>query len=97
MDALTKKKGDSRVEIRVSSDDKELYEYAKSLMGFTSFSEFVRHILTKESKAIIEEKNRILASERDKAIFFKALMGNEEQPNDALLEAIKYHDASINA
>lgn len=53
---LQRKKGDSRVEIRVSSDDKELYEYAKSLMGFTSFSEFVRHILTKESKAIIEEK-----------------------------------------
>ena len=95
MDALTKKKGDSRVEFRVSSDDKELFEYAKRLSGFTSFSEFVRHILTKESKSILEEKNRILVSERDKEIFFNALMGKEEPPNTALLDAIRYHDELV--
>jgi len=84
-----------RIEFRVSSEDKELFEYAKSIMGFNSFSEFVRHILIKESKSIIEEKNRILASKRDKEIFFNALMGKEQTPNSALLEAIKYHNELI--
>lgn len=84
-------KSSSRVEFRISAEDKELFEYAKTLMGYSSFSEFVRHVLTKESKAIIEEKNRILASKRDKEIFFNALMGKEEPPNNALIDAINYH------
>ena len=96
MDTVIKKKGDSRIDFKVSSEDKELFNYAKTLMGFTSLSEYVRHILTKESKAIVEEKNRILASERDKEIFFNALMGKEEPPNTALLDAIKYHDELVN-
>lgn len=95
METSAKKGGNSRVEFRVSSEDKELFEYAKTLMGYTSFSEFVRHILTKESKAIIEEKNRILSSERDKEIFFNALMGKEEPVNNALVEAINYHKKLI--
>jgi len=85
------KNSSRRIEFRVSTEDKELFEYAKSLTGYTSFSEFVRHILIKESKSIIEEKNKILASEKDKEIFFNALMGKEEPPNKALLNAIKYH------
>jgi hypothetical protein len=48
--------------------------------------------LTKESKAIIAEEHRILASKRDKAIFFEALMGKEEKPNQSLISAIKLHN-----
>ena len=95
METSINKKGSKRVEFRVSTEDKALFEYAKTLMGYTSFSEFVRHILVKESKAIIEEKNRILASKRDKEIFFNALMGKEEPPNAALLDAIKDHDKLV--
>lgn len=96
MDTSLNKKDSKRIEFRVSAEDKELFEYAKTLMGYTSFSEFVRHILIRESKAIVEEKNRILASEKDKEIFFNALMGKEDPPNNALREAIKYHDKLIN-
>ena len=92
MDTSLRKKGDSRIEIRVSNEDKELFEYASSLRGFKSFSEFLRVILTKESKAIIAEENKILVSKRDKAIFFNALMGKEEKPNQSLISAIKYHN-----
>ncbi len=92
MDTTLKKKGDSRIEIRVSNEDKELFEYASSLRGFKSFSEFLRVILTKESKAIIAEENQILASKRDKEIFFNALMGDEEKPNQALISAIRSHN-----
>ncbi len=96
MDTTVKKTDNKRIEFRASSEDKELFEYAKSLMGYTSLSEFFRHILTRESKSIVEEKNRILASKRDKEIFFNALMGKEEVPNTALLDAIKYHDKLVN-
>jgi len=92
MDATIIKKGDSRIEIRVSNDDKELFEYASKLRGFKSLSEFLRVVMTRESKAIIAEENKILTTKRDRAIFFNALMGKEEPPNKSLISAIKYHN-----
>jgi len=97
MDTTTSKKGENRVEFRISNEDKELFEYAKQLKGFKTFSEFARFVLTKEAKAIVREENKILASKRDKEIFFNALMGEEHRPNTSLLEAIKYHDELIHS
>lgn len=91
------KKGENRVEFRVSNEDKELFEYAKQLKGFRTFSEFARYIITREAKAIVKEENKILATKRDKEIFFNALMGEEHKPNESLLAAIKYHDELITA
>jgi uncharacterized protein (DUF1778 family) len=91
MERIQRKKEDSRVEFRVSKKDKELFEYASSLKGFKSFSEFARLVIHKEVKAIVEEEKRILISKRDKEIFFNALMGKEEKPNEALISAIKFH------
>ncbi len=95
MELTASKKGDSRVEFRVSNEDKELFEYAKRLKGFKTFSEFARYVITKEAKAIVKEENSILASKRDKEIFFNTLMGDEHEPNESLLAAIKYHDELI--
>jgi len=91
MDSTISKKGESRVEFRVSLEDKELFEYAKQLSGFKTFSEFARFIITREAKAIVKEETKILASKRDKEIFFNALMGKENKPNESLLAAIQYH------
>ena len=95
MDSSASKKGENRVEFRVSNEDKELFEYAKQLRGFKTFSEFARYVITKEAKAIVKEENKILASKRDKEIFFNVLMGDEHQPSESLLAAIKYHDELI--
>lgn len=97
MDIPVKKKGESRVEFRVSNEDKELFEYAKQLKGFKTFSEFARFVITKEAKAIVKEENRILASKIDKELFFNVLMGEEHQPNESLIAAIKFHDVLITA
>lgn len=91
MEITQRKKEGSRVEFRVSKEDKELFEYASNLRGFKSFSEFARLILHREVKAIVDEEKSILISKRDKEIFFNALMGIEEKPNEALISAIKYH------
>jgi uncharacterized protein (DUF1778 family) len=85
---LNKKKENSRIEIRVTHEDKELFELASQLQGFKSFSEFLRVVLTKEAKAIIAAEKSFLKSERDKKVFFDALMGKEESPNSALISAI---------
>ena len=95
MASLTSKRENERIEFRVSKEDREFFEYASRLRGFKSFSEFVRLAIHKEAKAIVEEEKSILISKRDKEIFFNALMGVEEKPNDALISAIKFHDEMI--
>ena len=95
MSATVHNKRDKRVEIRVSNEDKELFEYAKRLSGFKTFSEFARYVITREAKAIVNEENKILASKRDRELFFNFLMGEEHQPNESLLSAIKHHNELI--
>ncbi len=96
MAPITKKKDSNRIEFRISQEEKDLFEYASSLRGFKSFSEFARLAIHKEAKAIVQEEKSILVSKRDKEIFFNALMGNEEKPNQALVAAIKFHSKMIN-
>ena len=54
MKTIQRTKEDSRVEFRVSKEDKELFDYASSLSGFKSFSEFARLVIHKEVKAIVK-------------------------------------------
>jgi len=91
MSTVIQKKESERIEFRVSKEDKSLFEYASEIAGFKSLSEFVRRAIVKEAKAIVVAEKRILASQRDKDIFFGALMGNEEKPNESLISALKYH------
>lgn len=95
MKTATQKKESNRIELRVSQEDKELFEYASTLRGFKSFSEFARLAIYKEAKAIIDEEKSILISKRDQEVFFDALMGKEEKPNDALIAAIKFHNELV--
>lgn len=89
------KKDNNRIEFRVSNEDKDLFEHASRMRGFKSFSEFARQAIYKEAKAIVEAERSILISKRDKEIFFNALMGNEEKPNEALLSAIQLHNKLV--
>jgi len=82
----------TRLEIRVSEADKELFETASTLKGFKSLSEFLRVTLTSESREIISQEKKTLASQQDKDIFFRALMEVESPVNDALKSAVKDHD-----
>ena len=95
MSVKVKKSADERVEFRVSNEDKELFDYARQLSGFKTFSEFARFVITKESKALVKKHKSMLTSAKDKDIFFKALMGHDHTPNDALISAIQNHDEII--
>ena len=87
----------TRFEIRISAHDKVFFERASKISGHKTLASFVTDIVKKQAQAIIEEHEKILASEKDKEIFFRALVANGE-PNDRLKKAAqKYLDQPTTA
>lgn len=84
--AITSEK--ARFDAKLSKEQKELFEYAASLGGFRSLTEFVIQSANEKAQNIIKDHNTILASERDKEVFFNALM-HPNRPNKRMLEAVK--------
>jgi uncharacterized protein (DUF1778 family) len=79
---------DERIEIRISSHDKQILQKAQKLSGDKSFSSFIVRIIKKQAEEIITKNNRIIASETDREKFFDAVFG-ERHPNQNLVEAAK--------
>lgn len=77
---------DKRIELRLSALEKEIFQKAQELSGDKSFSSFVVRVVKKEAEKIISNHNRIIASERDREIFFNAVFSDQE-PNQNLREA----------
>ena len=77
---------DERIEIRISSQDKRIFQKAQKLSGDKSFSSFVVRVVKKQAEKIVAKNDRIIASERDRDIFFDAVFG-ERKPNSNLIEA----------
>jgi uncharacterized protein (DUF1778 family) len=82
------KNKDERIEIRISSYDKQIFRKAQKLSGDKSFSSFITRIVKEQSEEIIIKKDKIIASERDRKKFFDAVFGNIK-PNQNLVEAAK--------
>ncbi len=79
---------DERIELRVSSTDKRIFKRAQELSGDKSFSSFIVRIVRKQAEEIVAQNDRILATERDRQVFFDAVFG-ENKPNQNLVEAAK--------
>lgn len=75
-----------RIDVRISSEQKELFKYASELSGFKSLTEFVVHCIKSEANKIINDNNTMLKSITDKRIFVNALL-NPPVPNDKLKKA----------
>ncbi len=79
---------DERIEIRISSHDKRIFQKAQKLSGDKSFSSFIVRVVKKQAEEIVAKNDRIIASERDREIFFEAVFG-ERKPNPNLVKAAK--------
>ncbi|MEA2041622.1 MAG: DUF1778 domain-containing protein [Bacteroidota bacterium] len=79
---------DERIEIRVSSYNKRIFQKAQKLSGDKSFSSFIVRIVKKQAEEIVAKNDRVIASERDREIFFEAVFG-DSKPNLNLVEAAK--------
>jgi len=81
----------ARFDTRLPKEQKDFFEYAASLGGYRTLTEFVISSAQKQANEIVENHSKILASKRDQEIFFNALI-NPEKPNEDLKNAMtKYN------
>ncbi len=76
----------ARFDTRLTIEQKLLFERAAQLGGYRNLTDFVIMAVQEKAKEIIEEQERIIASERDSEMFFEAVF-NPDQPNNELLKA----------
>ncbi|MCF8298419.1 MAG: DUF1778 domain-containing protein [Saprospiraceae bacterium] len=76
----------SRFELRLSLEDKTFFEKASRISGHKTLASFITSIVRERAKKIIKEKEQILLSEKDKEIFFNAVLSNNE-PSEKLKKA----------
>ena len=77
----------SRFDTRLPKEQKEFFEYAANIGGFRTLTEFVIFSVQQQASNIVEKKSSILASRKDQAIFFKAII-NPQEPNNRLKKAV---------
>jgi len=78
----------SRFELRLSAEDRLFFEKASMIGGYKTLSSFVLSAIRKQAKKIISDNEQILASQKDKEIFFNAILSNVE-PSEKLKQASK--------
>ncbi|MBK9510037.1 MAG: DUF1778 domain-containing protein [Cytophagaceae bacterium] len=84
MNAVAQEK--ARFDTRISLEQKILFEKAALLGGYRNLTDFVVATVQSKAKEIIEESEKVLISEMDKEVFFKALL-HPSSPNEALKAA----------
>lgn len=85
---------EARFDTRLPKKQKEFFERAAILGGYRTLTEFVIHSVQDRAKQIMKEHDSILASEKDKEIFFNALLG-EPGPNKALKSAAEKYKETL--
>ncbi len=83
-----------RFDAKIPKAQKQLFEYAAHLGGFRTLTDFIINAVQEKANTIIEEHNTILASEKDREIFFDAIM-NPRGPNKKLHDAAERYKLFI--
>ena len=76
----------TRFDTRLSKEQKEYFEYASRLGGFKTLSDFILTSAKNHADQIIGRHEQILASEKDREVFFHALL-HPKKPNARLRKA----------
>lgn len=90
----TERHNKARFDTRLPLEQKQLFERAAILGGYRNLTDFVVVTVQSKAKEIIEERERILASQRDKEIFFDSIL-NPSKPNSDLISAKEQYDNLI--
>jgi len=84
-----------RIELRILSSEKQIFKKAQELSGDKSLSSFIVRVVKKHAEEIVAKKEKIIASENDRQVFFEAAFGSGK-PNQNLLDAAqKYKSKTI--
>jgi uncharacterized protein (DUF1778 family) len=84
----------ARFDAKIPKIQKELFEYAASLGGFRTLTDFIINTVQERANAIIQEHNTIIASEKDREIFFNAFV-NPSGPNQKLRDTAERYKKFI--
>jgi uncharacterized protein (DUF1778 family) len=76
----------ARFDTKLPKEQKMFFERAARLGGYRSLTDFVILAAQSKAKEIIEEREQVLASNRDSEIFFDAIT-NAAEPNKELIDA----------
>lgn len=82
------KENKARFDTRLSKEQKKLFERAARLGGYRNLTDFIILTVQKKAKEIIEEKEQVLASEKDSEIFFNTIM-HPGKPDKELIKAAR--------
>jgi uncharacterized protein (DUF1778 family) len=84
------KQDKARFDTRLPIEQKQFFEKAAILGGYRNLTDFV--IVTVQNKAneIVKEREQIIASQRDKEIFFDSLVDPPKANNDLLSAKNEY-------
>jgi uncharacterized protein (DUF1778 family) len=86
----------ARLDIRLTQEQKEHFEFMAQLGGYKTLTDFMLFSAQKEAKRIQKEKGTILSSVKDWEIFIDAML-NPPKPNAALRRAFKRYNKAIAA
>ncbi len=84
---IIKKSKDSRVDLRISPEEKDLLEKAASMKGLTLSSYLISNSL-EAARRDIENYHKLILSDDERDLFL-SLMENPPEPNPALKSAMK--------
>ncbi|HEY4324354.1 MAG TPA: DUF1778 domain-containing protein [Mucilaginibacter sp.] len=84
----------ARFDTKIPKAQKQLFEYAARLGGFRTLTDFIINAVQEKANTIIQEHDTLLASEKDREIFFNAL-ANPSGPNEKLREAAERYKLFI--
>ena len=88
MPQVLNKQGKARFDGQLSVEQKSHFEYAATLAGNRTLTEFVFTAAQEKADRIIAEHESVFRSQRDRDIFFEALT-NPPAPNKKLRAAAK--------
>ena len=89
---MTDSSNSARFDARLTSEQKQLFKQAAKLLGYKSLSEFVVQTTQTAALQIVEKHQQILGSEKDKKVFFDALV-NPPEPNSTLIGGLKRYQS----
>ena len=84
----------ARFDTRLSKEQKLMFEKAALIGGYRNLTDFVVSAVQEKAKEIIEEKEQIIASQKDAELFFNAIT-KAPKPNKELIDAVSEYNNQL--